>query len=399
MSSLKQHLSNESDTKRILSLDGGGIRGAITIGYLEQMEKILSERYKDFIDPAKFRLCDYFDLIGGTSTGSIIAACLAIGMSVKEIKEKYFKLGGMIFEDKNKIWDVLHIRKALRARYDEKKLKTHLKEAFTDENGKDILLGGPQIKTGLCVFAKRADTNSTWTLNNHPNGKFYNDPKWGENAKMPLKDVVRASTAAPTYFIPEVIDVGSKQNAAFVDGGVSTANNPALYLLMVATLKGFPYQWKGGENNIFIVSLGTGTSVFKTTVGDITDNWMLSWAASIPDMLMQDASWLNQIVLQWISRSDTRKQIDLQIGKMENDVLGNQPILTYNRYNVEMSVENLERLGFKEGKDYENLAHIIEMSHGENVEILYEIGAADAKNDIKAEHFRQAFDLKPELVS
>ncbi|MGO8056120.1 hypothetical protein AB9E30_38375, partial [Rhizobium leguminosarum] len=84
------------------------------------------------------------------------------------------------------------------------------------------------------------------------------------------------------------IDVGSKQNAAFVDGGVSTANNPALYLLMVATLKGFPYQWKGGENNIFIVSLGTGTSVFKTTVGDITDNWMLSWAASIPDMLMQD---------------------------------------------------------------------------------------------------------------
>ena len=72
MISLKQHLSNESNCKRILALDGGGIRGAITIGYLEQMEKILSERYKDFIKPSDFRLCDYFDLIGGTSTGSII---------------------------------------------------------------------------------------------------------------------------------------------------------------------------------------------------------------------------------------------------------------------------------------------------------------------------------------
>lgn len=395
MLTLKQHLSNESDTKRILSLDGGGIRGAITIGYLEEMEKILSERYKNFIDPAQFRLCEYFDLIGGTSTGSIIAACLAIGMTVKEIKEKYFKLGGMIFEDKNKIWDILHIRKALRARFDEKNLKKHLKEAFTDESGNDILLGGPQIKTGLCIFAKRADTNSTWTLNNHPGGKFYADKAVGENAKIPLKDAVRASTAAPTYFIPEVIDVGGKQNAAFVDGGVSTANNPALYLLMVSTLKGFPFKWKAGENNILMVSLGTGSSVFKTTVEDINDNWMLSWASAVPDMLMQDASWLNQVVLQWISRGDTRKHIDLQIGKMEDDVLGNQPVLTYNRYNVEMTIENLKRLGFEEKKHYKNLADIIEMSNGGNVEILYEIGAADARHEIKPEHFRAAFDLKP----
>lgn len=395
MPTLEQHLSNDSKSKRILSLDGGGIRGAITIGYLEEMEKILSERYKDFIDPAKFRLCDYFDLIGGTSTGSIIAACLAIGMSVKEIKEKYFLLGGMIFEDKNKIWDILHIRKALRARFDEKNLKKHLKEAFTDEKGNDILLGGPQVKTGLCVFAKRADTNSTWTLNNNPKGQFFNDPKLGENGKIPLKDVVRASTAAPTYFIPEVIDVGGKQMGAFVDGGVSTANNPALYLLMVATINGFRFNWEAGEDKIMIVSLGTGYSIFKTTVADINDNWMLSWASSVPDMLMQDASWLNQIVLQWISTGDTRKNIDLQIGKMEKDVLGAKPVLTYNRYNVEMTTENLQRLGFEEGKDYKNLENIIEMSNGGNVKILYEIGAADAKKELKPEHFRPAFDLKP----
>ncbi|MBC7851576.1 MAG: patatin-like phospholipase family protein [Chitinophagaceae bacterium] len=394
MPSLQQHLGNDTNQKRILSLDGGGIRGAITIGYLEVMEKILSERHKNVIEPDKFRLSDYFDLIGGTSTGSIIAACLAIGMRVSDIKEKYFKLGGMIFEDKNKIWDLLHIRKALRARFDEKNLKKHLSEAFSDGKGGDILLGGAEIKTGLCVFAKRADTNSTWTLNNHPAGRFFNDTKLGENGKIPLKDVVRASTAAPTYFIPEIIDVGNKQNAAFVDGGVSTANNPALYLLMVATLKGFPFKWQAGEENIFLVSLGTGTSSFNTTIGDITDNWMLSWASSVPDMLMQDASWLNQVLLQWMSRSDTKKQIDLQIGKMENDMLGNQPVLTYNRYNVDMTIENLKRLGFEEKKDYQSLSHIVEMSNGDNVETLYKIGAADAASDVKAEHFRPSFDLK-----
>jgi len=395
MISLKQHLSNESGPKRILALDGGGIRGAITIGYLEQMEKILSERYKDFMKPSDFRLCDYFDLIGGTSTGSIIAACLAVGMNVAEIKEKYFKLGGMIFEDKNKIWDVLHIRKALRARFDEKKLKQHLKEAFSDENGNDILLGSPQIKTGLCIIAKRADTNSTWTINNHFNDKFFNTVKLGENAKIPLKDVVRASAAAPTYFIPEIINVGNNEMAAFVDGGVSTANNPSIFLLMVATLNGYAFQWKRGMENIFLVSLGTGTSSLKTTVADISDNWILSWAQSVPDMIMQDASWLNQIVLQWISRSDTRKYIDMQIEKMENDLLTPEPVLTYNRYNVEMTIDNLKRLGFNEGKDYKTLAHIIEMSNGENVEILYNIGAVDARNDVKPEHFRAVFDLNP----
>src|SRR5438045_997080 len=80
--------------KRMLALDGGGIRGALTLGYLQKIEDTL--RKQNGNDPA-FRLCDYFDLIGGTSTGSIIASCLAIGMSTKEITEMYFDLGSKIF--------------------------------------------------------------------------------------------------------------------------------------------------------------------------------------------------------------------------------------------------------------------------------------------------------------
>jgi len=69
-----------SGPKRLLALDGGGIRGVLTLEFLERIEQILKARSQK---PEEFRLCDYFDLIGGTSTGSIIAAMLAYGYSLK----------------------------------------------------------------------------------------------------------------------------------------------------------------------------------------------------------------------------------------------------------------------------------------------------------------------------
>jgi len=82
---LYDHLDPANGAKKILSLDGGGIRGALTLGYLKKIETILREKEND----PNLLLCDYFDLIGGTSTGSIIAAGLAIGKTVDEIAELY----------------------------------------------------------------------------------------------------------------------------------------------------------------------------------------------------------------------------------------------------------------------------------------------------------------------
>src|ERR1700710_1152361 len=97
--SLTAHLSNQTAPKRILALDGGGIRGALSLGYLQRIEDILRSQNSN---DNNFRLSHYFDLIGGTSTGSIIAACLSIGMSVSDIKKMYFDLGGKIFAKKYK---------------------------------------------------------------------------------------------------------------------------------------------------------------------------------------------------------------------------------------------------------------------------------------------------------
>src|SRR5215203_1358231 len=102
---LLQRLQSEGP-KRILSLDGGGIRGALSLGYLKKLEDILRRQHGDNPD---FTLSDYFDLIGGTSTGSIIASCLAIGMKVEEIKKMYFELGGKIFGKKYKWWNVFQL--------------------------------------------------------------------------------------------------------------------------------------------------------------------------------------------------------------------------------------------------------------------------------------------------
>ena len=112
-------------------------------------------------DPG-FRLCHYFDLIAGSSTGAIIAAALALGMTVAEVIGHYQKLGRGLFL---KGW----FRKGIvRARYDENKLTAHLKRVF----GKDRTLGDESLLTGLRVMTKRLDTGSPWPLGNNPRGRY-----------------------------------------------------------------------------------------------------------------------------------------------------------------------------------------------------------------------------------
>ena len=367
---------NSPGPKKILSLDGGGIRGALTLGYLKKIEDILKSRFPDKPD---FRLCDYFDLIGGTSTGAIIAASLAIGKSVDEITELYMDLGGKIFGEKNNWWDF----NRLRATYNFRPMEQGLKQAFGD-----IKLGGDEIKTGLCIVAKRADTNSVWPLINHPDGKFY-DTTEGKNKDLDLWRVVRASTAAPTYFAPQMIEVAPGQTAAFIDGGLSMANNPSLTLLMVATLSGFKFHWPMGEDKILLVSVGTGYGVFKKKFKEIDKATLLSWASNIPEMLMQDASWQNQVLLQWISKSPTADCLDMEIDDLKDDLLGSNALISYLRYNFCITQENLNALKIDDNFfTDEDVKSLTDMSKAENREMLYKIGSKAAVN-IKPEHFQK----------
>jgi Patatin len=373
--------------KRILSLDGGGIRGALSLGYLQKIEDILRDRHKNIISPDKFRLCQYFDMIGGTSTGSIIAAALATGLKVSEIKEKYFKLGEKIFGEKYDWWNPLETFRYLKARYNHKPLENELKNVFGD-----ITLGSDKILTALCVVSKRADTNSTWLFHNNPNGRFF-DSELGMNKYLPLWEIVRSSTAAPTYFVPQLLNVGNDITGAFVDGGVSMANNPALELFKVATMKGFCYQWPVGAYKLLLISVGTGNAEYFSKTTEVTDNWVLSWATEIPSMLMSDASWNNQTILQWISKCPKGKMIDMEIGDLKNECPFKEPLLTYFRYNQILSVDDLNKLGLRTFSD-DDVESLKEMSNARNCSILYDIGRAAAEKEIDSEDFPQVFDIK-----
>jgi patatin-like phospholipase/acyl hydrolase len=386
---LSEHFSNGSSPKRILALDGGGIRGALSLGYLQRVEDILRKQHGN---DKNFRLCDYFDLIGGTSTGSIIASCLAIGMKVQEIKNMYMELGDKIFGKKNKWWKIFEIDDLLKATYKAKPLEDELQKLFGD-----IKLESDKIKTGLCIIAKRADTNSVWPLINHPGGKYFNSAD-GLNKDILLWKAVRASAAAPTYFLPQIIDVGGGlHEAAFVDGGVSMANNPALQLLMVATLQGFPFKWKCGADNLLVVSVGTGMSRWKQIPANVKKNNLLNWAKQLPDMFMQDASWHNQIIMQWLSNSPTAWEIDGEIGKLENDCLigpkKDGGLMTYLRYNLWLDAETLNPL-MKKDYTQSEIDGLTEMSNAASRFELYDIGVKAASAEVKENHFADTFKIK-----
>lgn len=365
--------------KRILTLDGGGIRGAISVGILERIEIILRERHGN----PNLRLYEYFDLIGGTSTGSIIAALLSVGAEVAEIKRMYLNLGQVVFSQKRQWWMLWKLGRRLQATYDAEPLQILLDQHF----GEMKLGDQDNIKTGLCVVVKRADTGSTWLLFNHPNGKYY-----GDNQHILVRDAVRASVAAPVLFVPEVLQVGQGQEAVFVDGGVSMANNPSLQMFLVATLKGFPFHWPIGEDRLLLVSVGTGVFARQEDPQGVAKGKLWEWVTRVPSMLMEDADWQNQLLLQYLSRTPTPWNIDSEVGDLASDLLTPEPALSYLRYSCWLGDQSLRELGLPDLAPKADSFR--DISDAANRYDFIRIGEAVAEQQVRAEHFPEPFDLR-----
>jgi len=361
--------------KRLLALDGGGIRGLISLGYLARIEKILQERH----NKANLLLSDYFDLIGGTSTGAIVATLLALGWSVEDIHKMYLTLGRDAFQPR-KTW-FGPLGRLIGAKFDEKPIEEILKQHLGDRT-----LDSADLRVGLMIIIKRADTGSVWVMVNIPGHRFYE-----KNRKMRLWELVCSSTAAPTFFMPRFVsDVGGDEEAVFVDGGVSMHINPALQLLMVATLQGFALKWPLGEERLLICSVGTGGFTNLVTKEAVKKFSNLNWLAMLATQLMQDASELNQTLLQWMSRSPTAKFIDRQIETLASDHLVHPPLLSYLRYNIELEKATLEEIGMQfRDKEVETLKNGMNIR---NISQLDRIGARAAAIQVREEHFPQVFD-------
>src|SRR5258708_13815795 len=122
--------------KRLLALDGGGVRGALTVAFLERIEALLSER-----DGKDVRLGDYFDLVGGTSTGAVIAGALALGHRTAEVKDFYLRLAPFAF--KRQRWRV----PLLQAKFYTRGLRRQIAAVW-----RDALLPSPHPRPPFCPF-------------------------------------------------------------------------------------------------------------------------------------------------------------------------------------------------------------------------------------------------------
>lgn len=356
--------------RKLLALDGGGIRGLIAVEVLAEIERVLR---KELAAGDDFVLADYFDYVAGTSTGAIVAACVACGMSAATIRQFYLENGRDMF-------DRASLLKRFRYKYEDDRLAKRMKDVF----GADTTLGGAALRTLLMIVMRNASTDSPWPITNNPRAKYNDAARPDNNLNLPLWQLVRASTAAPTYFPPEVVNVG-KHEFIFVDGGVTTYNNPAFLLFLMATIEPYRLEWATGEDRMLIVSVGTGTSPKANADLAPSDLNLLYNAASIPSALMFAALNEQDMLCRVFGRCRAGDLLDREIGDLCGIGGPVEPrLFTYMRYNCELSREGLDRLGLPTVDPL----HVQQLDSIEHLKELQAVGTALGTSAVRAEHFR-----------
>lgn len=224
-------------TRNILSLDGGGIKGVFIASLLAEIE-----------EKRNIKICDYFDLIAGTSTGGIIAAALALGISAREIEELYIHHAKDIFPRKKwrnvfRIWGGM---------YKSKPLVQSLEDKFGS-----LKIGN--CKTRLVIPSFNLSTCKPQVF------KTSHSPDLEYDYRKRITEILMNTTAAPTYFKPNITYRG-----VYVDGGIG-ANNPS----SIAVVEGITRcGWKASD--IRLLSIGctkdmgnVSTGKEKMGIGDI----------------------------------------------------------------------------------------------------------------------------------
>lgn len=359
--------------KRILALDGGGVRGLLTIGMLSRLEDHLRQRSGN----PNYRLSEYFDLIGGTSTGSIIATGLALGMSVAELSALYKTVIPKVFK---RFW--FQGVGLLAPMFLSAPLTAALKEHFGGRT-----LATEDLRCGLAVLAKRIDTGSAWILTNNADWKYFVD-----NSGFRLRDIVQASAAAPHYFkgvllnMPVRGDADKKSIAAFViDGGVAGYNNPALELALAATDHAYGYDWKPGKDQLYILSMGTGFLRERVDALKYMRTTFVGQTLNALRGMIHDVSLQQIATLQAVSETQARWYINREKGEQPTApyLVPSDPMLHYQRYDArieavepgERRAEHAQRLLGRE-LDKRELKRLAEITNSEesNLSLLYEIG-------------------------
>jgi hypothetical protein len=290
----------------------------------------------------------------------------------------------------------------LNSLYKNGPLQQKLQEVFGQ---RDLKPGN--LKTLLLAVTQNVTTDSAWPISSNPEARYNLPEREDCNLCIPLWQLVRASTAAPIYFPPEVIRVhptDESRSFVFVDGGVTPYNNPAWVLFRYATDPAYRLEWPIGERNMLLISVGTGAAATEGASAENPSSNILSTGIAVPGALMygslvdQDmncravgrctyGALLDREVLDMVPREGLddgtlshrlarpRVALDKDLGRA----------FLYARYNIDVSREGLDALGF-DGVSSDAVRKL-DKADREHIELLIEIGAAAAKQVEVKQHF------------
>jgi patatin-like phospholipase/acyl hydrolase len=354
---------------------------------LEVLARIESELQSALGLDDRFVLADYFDYVAGTSTGAIIATCISLGMRVDKIREFYIESGPAMFDKANLL------RRYLHNKFQSEKLTQKLKNVIAEKSGEAAAtLGSDALRTYLMLVLRNATTDSPWPVSNNPEAK-YNDRALSDcNLKLPLWQLVRASTAAPTYFPPEIITFEGKDGKPyefiFVDGGVTMYNNPAFQLFLMATVKSYRLGWPTGADKMLLVSVGTGIAADANKNLSPDEMNIVYNASSLPSAFMFAASNEQDFLCRVFGRCLNGGEIDSEVTDMIHgaacDAGGpvNPKLFTYMRYNADLTRKGLDKLGLQHIEP-RNVQQLDSVAH---IPQIQEVGRAVA-GQVNVAHF------------
>ena len=287
--------------RRVLTIDGGGVRGVLPASFLATIEQQVGR------SPAEF-----FDLIVGTSTGGIIALALGAGLSAEDIRDFYVRRGSSIFPGHRRLRT---LRQLVLAKYDAGRLREELEQVFGAK-----LIG--ESRTRLVIPSMDLTTGKVrlWKTAHHE--------RFVQDYKRPMIEAAMATASAPTYFPTLIGETGT----SIVDGGVFANNPAALGAVEAIGVFGWP------RDEVAILSLGCGTEALDVRRG--------RWRGGIAGLGLKIAS----VFIAAQSESSTGMATHL-IGDRQNFYRVN-PTLPAKRYGLDVSaaIPELSGIGDSEAR-------------------------------------------------
>jgi patatin-like phospholipase/acyl hydrolase len=288
--------------QKVLSIDGGGIRGIIPAMVLAEIERRTGKP-----------ISELFDLVAGTSTGGILALGLTKPgrdskpqFSAERLIELYESEGGKIFD--RPVW---HRIQSVGSLAEEKYPATGIEEVAQKYFGDRRLA---EALTEVLVTAYEIEGRAAWFFKRR---HARDENREGDNFLM--REIARATSAAPTYFEPFLVEGGPHDKCALIDGGVHS-NNPAMCAYVEAR------KIHPEENDFLVVSLGTGELTRSLPYEEVRGWGLALWAQPILNVVFDGVADTVDYQLRELlsteegeARRYYRFQTQLDIGKDDMD--------------------------------------------------------------------------------